>query len=129
MVRRAVAIDERRAKFQQNLVSQKKQQGPYKSLKHKRAKAGVGSANKPEQKQDSRKPSQRSGTIAFRFVPRRNAIVPSQTVSRQPSNSSINSTAFDGTLQVKDMGDENSRSEEDDEASPQDVQEIWFPGV
>ncbi|KAL9049973.1 MAG: hypothetical protein Q9162_006915 [Coniocarpon cinnabarinum] len=115
IIRHAVAIDERRAKFRQNLISQKK--GYAVTANSKSNGAG-------EKDNDRPTPPQRSNTADLRFKPRRNALAPpvSKTVSRMPSNVSINSTT--AAQEPAFVTDE----EEDDELEEQDVQEIWFPG-
>ena len=124
VIRHAVSIDERRAKFRQNLISQRKVTNPKKHHKKLYQEAHLTNGH-AEKEDDASKPEQmqRSNTSDFkRFIPRRNALVPSQSrsVSRRGSTVSVNSQT---------AGQEMARQDDnDDEASEQDLQEIWYPG-
>lgn len=130
VVRHAVAIDERRAKFRQNLISQKAgQEGPHHHHHHhhhvhsehgKREGYGddLGAQNGHAQAQQPR--TMDNG----RYKARRDALtVPSNLISRNASTTSIDSNTM---AQTKVAG---PTIDDDDEDTPQDVQEIWYPGT
>ena len=124
VIRHAVSIDERRAKFRQNLISQKKGDLP----SHQNAQRQVQKAEKTNghnEKESNRPPPRRSNTFeSSRFKPRRNALYPgSKSVSRRPSTISGNSNSIAQPFQENE-----TQGEEEDENAEQDVQEIWFPG-
>ena len=128
-----MAIDERRAKFRQNLVSQKRNDLP---TRHKPARrAHKHTSNGVNEKENRPAPIARAGTTDFvRFTPRRNAVAPSVAPSingqsrfnsRQGSTASINSTT---PVQPRLFDDVFGEVDSDDEATTQDLQELWFPG-
>lgn len=125
IIRHAVAIDERRAKFRQNLISQRKLDKPSRSH-HGTDEEEAQLGNGHDEKHRGLEAPQRVGTSEYaRFKPRKSIVPTSKTISRRASASSINSTTdaqprlFEDT--VPDEG-------EDDEVSEQNIQEIWFPG-
>ena len=124
VVRHAVAIDERRAKFRQNLISQKRDDGRAGGGGKVKDSMDLGVSNGDADGEKLR-PPKRSDTLDMRFKPRRNALVPplSTIASRQPSATSLNSTS--AAIEPKWVTEEK---EDDEETKQQDTQEIWFPG-
>lgn len=146
-IRHAVAIDERRAKFRQNLVSQ---QRPHASQHHGPREMGERihehisehlhhderdvekSASSSHMPKPTRIPTMQGP--AGRFQPRKRSMAglqaPSirQALSSRGSVSSLNSaTVAQDREDFEDMGDKE-RQDSEDEHAPQDIQEIWFPG-
>lgn len=133
MIRHAVAIDERRAKFRQNLISQKRKDLPPKQNAKRQVREAT-LTNGHNEKAAPPPPPQRAATSDFaRFTPRRNALYPtSKSASRRASHAStasINSTtAAQPYKQDFGGGGDDREDDDDDENAEQDVQEIWYPG-
>ena len=133
IVRHAVAIDERRAKFRQNLISQKKDPDrmPEHRFYHKLHDHGRISNGGDDEKQGHGNNEQTSPppfshhSSYARYMPRKASLaVPLRAVSSQASQVSLNSV----TAAQERPKEQVAYGDDDEENSDQDIEEIWFPG-
>ncbi|KAK4694207.1 putative membrane protein, partial [Lecanoromycetidae sp. Uapishka_2] len=137
IIRHAVSIDERRAKFRSDLISESKSSKPRQDSQRGRGPATADrfrrrSAIRPMgeyNKQTSARLSAVNGDLLdpgrgkdARVRSQSPAI--SQSLAVEKDGSSIRSMAsVDSSQMILDAEDD-----EDDEAAPQDLEELWFPG-
>ena len=136
VIRHAVSIDERRAKFRQDLISQEK---PDRSMyykrhhKHKHMKdlfqgheADLKDEKRGGEKELGEDNRGRRDTLAppERF---RNPHETSGVRSRSPAYSQCDGTPHSGATSVMSFDAHQTWSSEDDEGE-QDIREVWFPG-
>ena len=135
VIRHAVSIDERRAKFRQNLISQKKD--PQRTDEHHLLQGyhhhdhhHHHSLHPEKARQQGPKKSrqiQRQPTGLGRFEPRRQSLMPpSGPRSRLSSKSSL--TSVNSITMTHDRPEGDEELDDDDEAAEQNVEEVWFPG-
>lgn len=151
VIRHAVSIDERRAKFRQDLISQGKiskthRRFPHHSYLHKDSdqKCGRVAAADSSQPETYRRPSQAQPTIALTGVgvavsPRTSLqgglqendvqagnAPPSLHDQLDQDHASINTEHSQVSLQPPSRPDDDGS--ESDEETEQDIEEVWFPG-
>lgn len=149
VIRHAVGIDERRAKFRQDLISESKTTGKVSRGRdlqnHVADHLGIPQRTNVEphdhevpQSQRYRRKSHapRKNTASRDASPARSMsmAVPSDagtdgqslhTVSSNPSLRPVRASTLHAHVDQADLDDEE---EDADEALPQDIQEVWFPG-
>ena len=136
VIRHAVSIDERRAKFRQNLISQKKDPERSPELPHLHIPHHHHHEEKEKKKENgtvtetNKRPALPKQQSSFhRFQPRRKSQlnIPSRVASAGASSISVNSitVAHKAAQDGNDLYDDDS----DDETTEQDIQEVWFPGM
>ncbi|SLM35136.1 Domain of unknown function DUF2235 [Lasallia pustulata] len=149
VIRHAVAIDERRAKFRQDLISQTSVSGPHRHhddhLRYGRTETGQEQQQNqddqltiPEAPERFRRPSQARLLHGNELNPRyrrssqrahSRSISPGKVERKRPDNDlgSINTASSQVSLQPSNRALERDEDSDDEEAV-QDIEEIWFPG-
>ncbi|KAF2266365.1 hypothetical protein CC78DRAFT_513858 [Lojkania enalia] len=143
VIRHAVSIDERRAKFRQDLISESKpDRNQYYTRRRKQCHIANGSGNRDPEKSQSRGrrhshsyPTDRRDTLAVpeRYRDRsetsgiRNLSPGYSITSEHDASTSANSSVSNLSLAaVQHYHDGNSSDSDDNEE--QDIQEVWFAG-
>lgn len=123
-IRHAVSIDERRAKFRQNLIGQQRPQQHDYGVHHihdaLHTSSAASASEKPEVRQSLRLSVSRHSHL--RFKPHKNRRQQRMIASSAASVSSLTGACEAWKREPREADDDA------DEAKPQDVQEIWFPG-
>lgn len=149
VIRHAVAIDERRAKFRQDLISQTSASGSHRHHDHHLRNGKTETRQGQRQNQDDqltvpmaperfRRPSQARPldddelTSRYRRSSQRDrsrSISPGKVERKRSDNNlgSINRASSQVSLQPSDRAPEHDE-DSDDEGAAQDIEEIWFPG-
>lgn len=135
VIRHAVAIDERRAKFRQDLISQNK---PDKAHQYKRRHKHHSSANPTDQHGDQlrgRKPSVPQGRRDTLAVPERyrsrsetsgiRNLSPGLSIASEYSGAESNATSV-SNLSLEAI--QHYNESDSDEEIEQDIEEVWFAG-
>ena len=145
MIRHAVAIDERRAKFRQDLIGETKAHHSHSREAMSRDRRQT--LTVPGQEEEETEPkeeeelntryrrSKRRGRSRERSEDRRRSsymsnISPTRSISvgREEDQRSVTASTVSGVPRIH-LGDDDSDSDDEaDEELPQNVQEIWFPG-
>lgn len=149
VIRHAVAIDERRAKFRQDLISQTSVSGSHGRLKHQLRNGRTETRKNCGQNQDDefnmpkaperfRRPSQARPLNDDELISRyrrssqrdgSTSASPGKVERKKSENDigSINTASSQVSLQPSDRAPEHD-DDSDDEDAVQDIEEIWFPG-
>lgn len=149
VIRHAVAIDERRAKFRQDLISQSNVSGSHRHVKDQRRNNRTETKKERGQNQDDelnipkaperfRRPSQARHLndeeliSRYRRSSQRNgsrSISPKKVERKKYEHDlgSIKTASSQVSLQLSDRALEHGEDSDDEDAA-QDIEEIWFPG-
>lgn len=151
VIRHAVAIDERRAKFRQDLISQTSISHSHRHHSHHLRKSRTETGQERGRNQDAplivptapdrfRRPSQarllneEELTSRHRRVSQRNrsrSVSPGRVERKKSENDlgSIKSASSQLSLQAPNRAmEQDGDSDDEDEEAAQDIEELWFPG-
>ncbi len=141
VIRHAVAIDERRAKFRQDLISgerhidhQNHHNHLHLHLHHHKHENGNGTDGEDKKPLVQTPPVHQTQAPRFQPQSRRVGIslgIPDARPGQGSASPGLSSRASQSSLNsyMNAAEREDDRELEEDEKAPQDIQEVWFPGL